>query len=176
LDLKDGLPESIIKSFVEKQPMAVHYLKLSISEQIRNRKQLQHCRKQPTRTKGSTISSDDKVEDASARPLNLNDSLDSVDFGTDALASFVSVNTIARQYEDPVGISEFVGYKATPNKKRNPRKRHQCCGRTVGDLSLEVGARDSSCLGGSEVCADCAMADGAGHRNGTGNRTRYTYT
>ena len=169
----DGLPESIIKTFVEKQPMAVHYLKLSITEQIRNRKQRQHSRKPSKKTKGATTSSDERVEDASARPLNLNDSLDSVDFGTDALASFVCVNTIARQYEDPVGISEFVGYKATPSRKCNSRKRHQCCGRTMGDLSLEIGAKDSW-LGGTDMCADCAMADG--HRNGAGNRTRYTYT
>lgn len=172
--MKGGLPPAIMKLFMEKQPMAVHYLKQSIIEQIKCRKPRQH-RKLSGKTKGAATS-DEKTEDSQASTLRLYDSLDSVDFGTDALSSFVCVNTIAKQYEEPVGLSEFVGYQTTPNRKRSSRKRHRCCGRTVGDLSLEVGAKDTRLLN-TEVCADCAMA-GTEHRNGLSNgvRTRYTCT
>lgn len=174
--MKGSLPPMIMNLVLQRQPMAVHYLKQSVMEHVKKQKTVYRSRFS-FKTCGTTTS-EQKTGDPISEPNKDSDSsIESLDFGNDALTSFVFVNTLTRQYEEPVGISEFVGYPAVSGKQRQQsQRRHRCCGRAVEDVSLEAGGNEPL-LFNSGVCEDCATSGGS-HRNSfnSGGRTKHTCT
>lgn len=174
--MKGSLPPVIMDLFLQRQPMAVHYLKQSVMEYARKQIMPIYRSRFSLKTHGHTTS-EEKTSDPNSDSIKDKDSLvESLDFGDNVLESFVFVNTLSKQYEEPVGISEFVGYRAVSSKQRQqPQRRHRCCGRAVEDSSLEVEGNDSL-LHNSEICEDCAMSKGT-HRNSfISGQTRHTCT
>lgn len=167
--MRGSLPPLIMNLFLQRQPMAVHYLKQSVMEYTYKQMPIHHHRFS-LKTHGTMTAEDRTSCPLSGSNKDEDPSIEPLDFGRSILQSFVFVSTLTNQYEEPLGISEFVGYSS----KQRSWTRHRCCGRMVEGYTSEVGQKESVLIS-SEVCDECSTI--RDHRNGfnTG-RTRHTCT
>ena len=151
--MRGSLHPANMNKLLQRQPIALYYLKQSVMEYARNHTSIPHSRFShqthgfmTTRDRTSSLLADStKDKDLSMEPL---------DFGSNVLRSFVFVSTLSTQYEEPLGISEFVGYAGVSGKQR--LRKHRYCGRTMEECTSEEGANESLLLG-SEMCEECAL-------------------
>jgi hypothetical protein len=123
--MKGLIPPVILNRFLQRQPLAVHYLRETLMDMARTRRL--PC---VSRTKFSLRST--RVSSDYDTPVDEEDSTDRgslspVEFSTNALGSTLFTGNSSKLYEDPVGISEFIGHNTTPRTKKRQRRRHWCC-------------------------------------------------
>lgn len=148
--MKGFIPPVILNRYLQRQPMAVHYLRECAVEIARSRRpSTGHARFSLRSSRISTDSSNRTVEKEESMDK---DSMTSIEFASNALGSFVFVGSASRQYEDPVGISEFIGYHTTPRMKKRQRRRHRCCQEQSG-----AGATATDALFSSGSCEECRL-------------------
>lgn len=175
VDMKGLIPPVILNQFLQRQPLAVHYLRQCAVDLARkrmgpsvSRARFSLRRSRVSSDSGRTVDRVDKEESIDK------DSMSPVEFASNTLGSFVFVGTSSKQYEDPVGISEFIGYHTTPRTKKRQRRRHRCCqeqGTAVGDVAT---ARDALFSSGS--CEECRLRADPNFTvgsNGTGKYNKY---
>ena len=180
--MKGLVPPLILSRFMQRQPLAIHYLRQCVVEEARKHTPAIHVRfsllSNGVPTNG--VKPDSSHTDSDQE----RESLDSLDFGNNALASIVCVNNASyRQYEEPVGISEFIGYNTAPRTKRRQRRRHRCCMNSLEQRGGAASNMDSFLSSGS--CEECGMhmhGSGRGTAGGVGGagedagaRRRYNY-
>lgn len=166
--MKGLIPPVILNRFLQRQPLAVHYLRQCAMDMARMR-QLPSV----SRTRFSLIRSSKTPLDF-ARTAEREDkeesiergSMSPVEFATNALGSFVFVGNSSKPYEDPVGISEFIGYHTAPRMKKKQRRRHQCC--QEQGTAAEASGRDTLFSSGS--CEECRMRADPNFTAGNGSR------
>ena len=192
--MKGLIPPLLLSRFLQRQPLAIHCLRQCVVEEARKYTPSTHVRfslrsdgiSSDHRGRGSDGSDPQGEGDASdgERELVVN----SAEFANNALASFVYVNNSCKQYEDPVGISEFIGYNTAPRTRRRQRRRHRCCRKGTAAEQEERGGGGGGEGGEGESkewffssgsCEECGMHDegawlGGGEANSTGGgRRRY---
>lgn len=158
--MKGFIPPLVLSRFLQRQPLAIHYLRECVTEEARKHTPAVHVRfslisngvpSEHTRTK-EQCDMDGSGEGESLNPL---------DFANNALASFIYVNNAScKQYEDPVGISEFIGYNTAPRTKRKQRRRHRCCpgsGLEQGGVVDRSSNNNKESFFSSGSCEECGM-------------------
>lgn len=155
--MKGFIPQVILNRYLQRQPMAVHYLRECAVEKARSQRPLtSHTRFSCRSSKISTdktsldkISTDSSNRTAEEKEDSTDkDLMASIEFAGNGLGSYLLVGSASRQYEDPVGISEFIGYHTTPRMKKRQRHRHRCC-------QEQTGATDTLFSSGS--CEECRL-------------------
>ena len=124
IDVRGKVPSILMKRFLQRQPMAINNLRQCVMEKLHDQKPFHHTK---FSFKGNTDKRTTEVTESS-RELSLDSS--STDFTNNALRSFIFVNTSSRQYEDPVGISEFIGDNAAKQRRKQMRRQvlSELCG------------------------------------------------
>lgn len=176
--MKGLIPPLILSRFLQRQPLAIHYLSQCVREEARKHTPAVHVRFS-LRTNG--LLSDHRTRDQYDGDSEERQSANSLEFANNALASIVCVNNASyKRYEDPVGISEFTGYNTAPRTKRKLRRRHRCCQSSLEQGSGAGGNKESFFSSGS--CEECGMhrglsvgGGGGGETAGNGSRSRYNY-
>ena len=151
--------------------MAVHYLKQSVMEYTQKQMPI-HRSRFPLKTHGTKTAEQRTNYPLTDSTKDDNSSIQSLDLGRNILQSFIFVSTLTNQYEEPVGISEFVGHRSMSSKQRQwSQRRHRCCGRTVEDYTSE----NESLVFSSDLCEECAVF-GDHLKDFSFGKTRHTYT
>lgn len=169
--MKGLIPPLILSRFLQRQPLAIRYLRECVMEEVR-RQRPNHVRFSLRNSRIATAeNTTDQRELPSFEKEESRDSMSSIEFGTNTcnLGSFLFANS-SRQYEDPVGISEFTGYNTAPRTKKRQSRRHRCCRRSSADLEHGIGV-DSFFSSGS--CEECGMGS-HGHTASSGTGRRYS--
>lgn len=181
--MKGLIPPLVLTRFLQRQPLAIHYMRQCIAEEAKKHPPLNPARfflrthsTSPAETKTSDKDEERKEED----------SLSSAEFSGNGLGSFVFVSTSSKQYEEPVGISEFIGYNTAPRMKRRQRRRHRCCQSSAEQQDERGGGGAGGGGGGggnldsffsSGSCEECrarvGSVDNFGGAGGWGGRNRY---
>ncbi len=181
--MKGLIPPLVLNRFLQRQPLAIHYMRQCVAEELKKHKPPNPARfslkthgDSPTESRTSHLSrAEEEVDEGRERDCHV-----SAEFAGNGLGSFVLTST-SKQYEDPVGISEFIGYNTAPRTKRKQRRRHRCCQSAVEQQ--EAGGRgggggnvDFFSSGSCEECrarassADTLMVGGRGRYNNYMNR------
>lgn len=165
--MKGLIPPVILNRFLQRQPMAVQYLRECAVEDA--------CKRRPctNRTRFSLRSS--KISSDSNKTADKEESIDKdlmspMEFPSNALGSFVFIGTSSKQYEDPVGISEFIGYHTTPRTKKRQKRRHRCCQEQGAAAAAAVG-KDTLFSSGS--CEECRLRADPNFTAGSGGAWKY---
>lgn len=161
--MKGLIPPVILNRFLQRQPMCVHYLGQCALDRARKQRPID-CVRFSLRSNRNSSDSNRTLDDEEKDPLV---------FAKDALGSYIFVGgNASKQYEDPVGISEFIGYHTTPRMKKRQRRRHRCCQVAAAEQGTPKDALFSS--GSCEECrlkAEPNFTSASGGVNGTtGNK------
>ena len=173
VDMMGFIPPVILNRFLQRQPLAIHYLRECAMEIAERQRPSSHAR---FSLKSNFTSSDSNKTTATAAAATTattsteedmhRDSMDSIDFPSNLLGSFSREHLQMPCYEDPVGISEFIGYNTTPRVKKRQKRRHRCCllnGTAVatsfggGGGGGRGGGGDREMLFSSGSCEECRM-------------------
>lgn len=161
--MKGLIPPMILNRFLQRQPLAIHYLgQCAMREEVH--------RQRPARLpfrKSRTPSESNRTNHLSGDTERASSVL-SAEFTSNALGSFVFVNNSWRQYEDPVGISEFIGYHTTPRMRKNQRRRHMCHCHTE-----QQGGASAAAIFSSSSCEECGRSKESNLPTGSGSKGRY---
>lgn len=174
VDMKGLIPPVILSRFLQRQPLAIHYLRQCVVEEARKHTPAVHIR---FSLRSNGVPSDHRTkEQCDGDSDEETQSVNSLEFANNALASIVCVNNASyKQYEEPVGISEFIGYNTAPRTKRRQRRRHRCC----QSSQEQGGGANKESFFSSGSCEEChihrGISVGADNTAGSGSRRRYNY-
>lgn len=156
--MKGLIPPVILNRFLQRQPLAVHYLRQCAVE-------MAHKRRGPSTGRARFSLRSSRVSSENGRTVDKMDKEESIDKGSmspvefaitsNTLGSFVFIGASSKQYEDPVGISEFIGYHTTPRTKKRQRRRHRCCQEQGTAAGAAATPRDALFSSGS--CEECRL-------------------
>ena len=165
--MKGLIPPIILNRFLQRQPLAVHYLRQCVTDMARMR-QLPSISRTKFSLRSSRISSDfaRTAEKADKEESIDRGSMSPVEFASNTLGSFVFIGNSSKPYEDPVGISEFIGYHTTPRTKKKQGRRHRCC--QEQGAAGEASGQDALLSSGS--CEECRMRADLNFIPGNGGR------
>ena len=183
--MKGLIPPLVLDRFLQQQPLAIHCMRQCIAEELKKHNPLSPARfflrthtTSPTESRTSHQPRIKKEEEEEVMEGREGGCLSPTEFAGNGLGSFVFVSTSSKQYEDPVGISEFIGYNTAPRAKRRQRRRHRCCQSSVeqqgsGGGGGASGGMDSFFSSGS--CEECRARAGSMDTIGGwgGGRSRY---
>ena len=182
--MKGIIPPLVLNRFLQRQPLAIHYMAQCVAEEVKKK----HKPVNPARffLKANDTSSTESRTNSHIRAgeegeEGESDSLSSAEFTSNGLASFVFVSTSSKQYEDPVGMSEFIGYNTAPRMKRRQRRRHYCCQNDVEQRGVAgagggSGGGNVDCFFSSGSCEECrarSRAASVDNLGVNGGRSRY---
>lgn len=133
--------------------MAIHYMRRCVMEEAQKLKPYHQVRF----SFGSNgIVSDNKrtvtneVKDSKEKDLSLSSS----EFAGNTVGSYIFLNSSSKQqYEEPMGISEFIGHHTLPKQKKKKWK-HRCC---YGAMDHETAGNEVLINSGSSSCEECAI-------------------
>ena len=170
VDMMGFIPPVILNRFLQRQPLAIHYLRECAMEIAQRQRPSSHARfslksnitssdsNKTTATTTTTTTATTSAEEDMDR-----DSMDSIDFPSNLLRSFSREHLLMPCYEEPVGISEFIGYNTTPRMKKRQKRRHKCCLLNGTAMAASLGGGrgggggDKEMLFSSGSCEECRM-------------------
>lgn len=163
--MKGLIPPLILNRFLQRQPLAIHYLGQCAMEEVHR----QRLSELPFRK--SRIPSESNRTNHFSGAIEQGSAL-SAEFSSNALGSFVFVNNSWKQYEDPVGISEFIGYHTTPRMRKHQRRRHRCrCHMEQQQGGASTAGREA--MFSSSSCEECGRSKESNLPTGSGSKGRY---
>ena len=166
--MKGLIPPMILNRFLQRQPLAIHYLGQCAMEEVHR----QRPSRLPFRKRRTPLESNRTNHFSGATEHG---SVLSAEFASNALGSFVFVNNSWKQYEDPVGISEFIGYHTTPRMRKNQRRRHRChCHMEQQQQQQQqqggASTAEKESMFSSSSCEECGRSKESNFPTGSGSR------
>lgn len=188
--MKGLISPLVLHQFLQRQALAIHYMRQCIAEEMKKHNPISPARSllrthatSPAESKtGHQLRGEEEEEEEGGEEGEREEGcLSPTEFAGHGMGSIVVVSMSSKQYEEPMGISEFVGYNTAPRTKRKQRRRHRCCQNTVepqggggeGGGPSGGGILDSFFSSGS--CEECRARAGSTDANvgwGAG-RNRY---